>query len=690
MYQMCRWNDYDYSNLSKIRFSSFKGQGRKGIYNNAIIMLDTETSKSGPITYDKKGEIIPQPNYVVAFTISIRYNGKNIVTLYGNKPTECINCLSRMRAAMRGILFVYIFNLPYDWMFLRKFMFNAFGDPIRQLCVKSHNPILFEFENGIILKDAYVLAGRRLEKWADDLDVEHKKASGKWDYNKIRMQNPNEEFTKDELEYIEHDTLAGVECIDATMRVLHKNISSLPYTVTGIMRDAVTRKASRNDAHNKFLRFVPDPDTQLKLEDAFHGGYTHGNRYYYGSVINNVRAYDFTSSYPYIMLAYKLPSTKFYKLDGAFEKEEILHDAGTYAFLFKLVMFGADLKDYLTPMPYLQFSKCDKIINPVLDNGRVISCDYAEITINEYDLMILDSQYKFRKHACVDVEYASKNYLPRWYTDLIYELFYNKCTLKNVDPVLYQLEKGKLNAGYGNSVTKPCRKTIEENFITGEYTEKDNFDFYAEYEKYKKKRKSILNYAWGVWITSIAAYNLFQLGACVDYEHGGRWLYSDTDSCYSDLWDLEKINKYNAGCKKRLADNGYKPVTYEGRVYCPGAAELDGVYSEYIYLGAKRYCCRDAKKGELKITVAGVPKSGAKALKNDINNFKMGFSFPGSITGKLTHSYIYVDSIYKDKNGNEIGDSIDLNPCNYLLKQEDIFNFEDFIEVDEDVARNFR
>ena len=69
-----------------------------------------------------------------------------------------------------------------------------------------------------------MLAQKKLEKWADDLEVEHKKAVGKWDYSKFRNQEGNE-FTPDELEYIEHDTLAGVECLQKTLDIYKKKIN---------------------------------------------------------------------------------------------------------------------------------------------------------------------------------------------------------------------------------------------------------------------------------------------------------------------------------------------------------------------------------------------------------------------------------------------------------------------------------
>ena len=80
-------------------------------------------------------------------------------------------------------------------------------------------------------------------------------------------------------------------------------------------------------------------------------------------------------------------------------------------------------------------------------------------------------------------------------------------------------------------------------------------------------------------------------------------------------------------------------------------------------------------------TVAGVPKRGAVCLQDDISNFTRGFIFPGSKTGKQTHTYFYVPESYEDEKGNITGDSIDLSPCDYLL---DVINIEDWEKMFEE------
>ena len=196
------------------------------------------------------------------------------------------------------------------------------------------------------------------------------------------------------------------------------------------------------------------------------------------------------------------------------------------------------------------------------------------------------------------------------------------------------------------------------------------------YEKYLNNHNKVLPYQWGVYVTAYAFRNLFTLGACA-----GVWIYSDTDSCYGMDWDLQKVKDYNQKCKEKLHANGYEPIIWKEKEYCLGVATLDGEYSEFRTVGAKRYCGRSKEDNKLHSTVAGVPKRGAECLADDIDNFTRGFIFPGSKTGKQTHTYFYVEESYEDEKGNLTGDSIDLSPCDYLL---DVINIEDWEKMFEE------
>lgn len=355
-YKMLRWERFDYRILKNVMYSNRPGQKRdnKGeSFSDAIIMADSETSKK----YKKK----EYHNHICAWTISIRAFNQNIVTLYGQRPDKFCMCLQKIRQNLSGDnVVVYFHNLPYDWVFFELFMFDKFGLPKQQLNIKSHYPLFITFKNGIQFRDSLILAQRSLEKWADDLDVEHKKSVGLWDYEKIRNQSDN--LSRDELEYIEHDTLAGVECLQKTFDALGKKIYSAPFTATGIPREEVQKLGKKNNAKLLFDRIAPTYEQYKKLEKMFHGGFTHANRHLIGEIIRGlVSCYDFASSYPFVLLTEKYPMEKFKPFKDC-KLKDIL-DSEDHAFMFKLIMIRPHLKDDFIPMPVLQYSKCINTVN---------------------------------------------------------------------------------------------------------------------------------------------------------------------------------------------------------------------------------------------------------------------------------------------------------------------------------------
>ena len=202
-YKLTYYKDFDFSLFQCIDLK-YKTKKGKYSYNDVIIMADTETAKS--IEYPRILD-----NYVVAWSMAFRAFNRNLVTLYGHKPSEFIECLKEMRENLPGKdIYIYFHNLSYDWPFLRKWMIQAFGRPVKQLNTKSLFPLFINFDNGIIFKDSLSLSQCKLEKWAKDLSVTHKKAVGFWEYDKQRDQN-GYTFTAEELKYIECDVLAGVE-----------------------------------------------------------------------------------------------------------------------------------------------------------------------------------------------------------------------------------------------------------------------------------------------------------------------------------------------------------------------------------------------------------------------------------------------------------------------------------------------
>lgn len=678
-YVFCKWDAFDYTILQNIECRRKQGHSDK-TYNDLIMMADTETSKK------EKGKI--WHNHICAWSLSMRAYNHNIATLWGQDPRDFPRMLDEILAEMDGEeTYLYFHNLAYDHCFLRRFMYEAFGEPESQLNIRPLYPLIIRYANGLIVKDSLMLAQRRLEKWALDMDVTHKKAVGSWDYEKIR--NQSDELTQEELRYIECDVLAGVECIDATLDALHKNIATIPFTATGIPRGEARAIGKKYHAYDQYVKQTPEEyELQARNERLFHGGYTHNNRYTAGKVYP-AKCKDFSSSYPYHAIVTKMPSERFWRLDGEISPAYIIKNSETWAFTFRVQCIGLDLQDLRFPMPSLASSKCIGTVGAIVDNGRILRANYIDTYMNEIDFKLFVMIYKWENIVISDVYTASKDYLPKWYTDYIFKCFENKTRLKGVDSVLYSIEKAKLNAiAFGVIAQHPIRATIEENYETGEYYVPVDFDFAEEYLKKIKNRNNFLPYHWAMYITSAAQYSLFRFAMnCIDFENGGIWLYSDTDSVYATDFNEKMVAAYNNECKKKLQARGYGCVEHKGREYWLGIAEDDGDYSEFKGLHAKCYACRDRASGKLKITVAGVPKKGVECLENDLDNFHAFTVFPGEKTGKLQHKYFYVDEIYTDENGNVTGDSIDLSPCDYIIGDEqiptvDMFDSEEvFIQV---------
>lgn len=701
-YKRYFFKDFNYNILQNAIVRKFNSWGNE-TYNDLTMMIDTETSKKRKDVYiertihhvNGKDEVIteyqPCDNHVVIWTLSIRLFDIDICTLYGRKPSELIECINNILKVLKGkYTLFYVHNLTYDYTFLRKFFFREYGYPIEQLNVKSHYPIQIKFENGLILKDSLILAQRKLEKWAEDLDAPAKKQTGKWDYEKLR--NQDSDISEDELTYAEFDTLSGTQCIDILKKQLGKKLGNMPYTATGILRDELKKLATENKAKVLFNKIVPDFETYMFLVSMFHGGYVHGNKEYLESnLLKDVQGYDFASSYIFCLLCCKYPITKFKELKKQIDFDYIERNSEDHAFMFRIRLANVRLKDPDFPMPVLQFSKC-KTINDVTDNGRIIAAQFLETQTNEIDLKLIRKYYDFdEKYSTIwDVKVAKKGYLPDWFRNHLYKLFIDKTKLKGTG-ILYGIQKGKLNAGYGLSVQRMDKmmflevfediietneKGVEVEYHDGMYKLDNSIPPEEVYLKNIKKRSVFLPYQWGVWTTSYALEHLFELGSCCKL-----WLYSDTDSVYGIGWNKKLVKKLNYKYRKMNEKAGFKAVSHKGKDYWLGVAEtsLGDKYSEFKYMGAKRYCGRCKKDNKLHITVAGVPKSAADQLNDDIKNFKLNFVFDGTKSGKKTHNYLYVDDIYIDEFGNETADSVDLSPCDYKLDVVEYHSLEEYL-----------
>lgn len=116
------------------------------------------------------------------------------------------------------------------------------------------------------------------------------------------------------------------------------------------------------------------------------GGFTHANWFFTSKVLKNVDSYDFTSSYPFVMVSEKYPMSAFKKCNIKNKKQMI--DKNAYI----LVVRFTDIKSkYYND--FISYSKCRNIEKGVYDNGRVVSAKSLEITLTDIDFYIILKAY---------------------------------------------------------------------------------------------------------------------------------------------------------------------------------------------------------------------------------------------------------------------------------------------------------
>ena len=590
-----------------------------------IITVDTET-----FVFDNK-----DIGFITDWTITI----ENECCIYGNHVADLVNTIDKiadtLRADKEHLVRFYVHNLPYDYMFIRNHIISKWGVPDRSLASKTHRYIFLNWSSfGIELRDSQILTQRSLERLCQDMGTTEK-AVGTWDYKKFRT--PDSERTELEIKYVCIDTISLCKALRKYISDRGYTVANVPLTNTGFIR-ARARAESRKDKkwRNHFLSMQLDLNQYKQLLDAYHGGYTHANRYYINKIITKpMQCYDFASAYPSVICYKKYPMTNFTYTD-ALSLQDILDLKEDYAFCGYLRLTNVHVKKEC-PMPPMAFHKAKVCVFPEadartkkslyaenLDNGKIINAEVIIYPFTDPDLETILNSYDYDNADVASVMRAKKDYLPEWLINYVMTLYFNKSTLKHSDPVLYAISKGELNGIYGMMVQRIIQQICEEDFDTATWSSDIPEEKEQEMlDKFYKSKNSFLPFQWGCWVTAYAQENLFKLGACCK-----KWIYSDTDSVKGLEWDMDKLKIYNDDIIQFSKERGVGLVEYKGEQFRLGIADFDGEYSKFITHGSKRYCYRDADG--LHITVAGVPKEGVYCLNDDISNFKKGFIFRNS------------------------------------------------------------
>ena len=657
------------------------------IYYNLAMSFDIETSS---FYEDKNGVIYTNDDYR-KLKHTVKANKRAIMYIWQFAIEEnviigrtwndflyfCKKLYDYLNLKERYIV-VYVHNLSYEFQFICKWFnwVDIFADSERK-------PIKATTDSHFIFKCSYRLSGYSLEVLANNLKSHNiKKMVGDLNYNLIR--NSKTPISKEELKYCENDVLIVTSYIDEQINEFG-NIEKIPLTQTGKVRRYVRKQCFQNKEYQYFIKelTIEKPEYML-LKNAFMGGFTHCNAMYTNKICQNVTSYDFTSSYPTVLISEKYPMSKGKEVYITTESE-LLNLIKNYCVLVDLQF--TNIQTNFLYEQIISYSKCRNVKNPLINNGRIVQADTLTITCTDVDFLNIKDFYKWDNLKIGLCYIYKKDYLPKEFIKTILHLYKSKTELKGVDgkEVEYLHSKELLNSLYGMCVTSIVHDTI--SFNGAEWTtENGNLD--EELKNYNTDKNRFLFYHWGVWCTAYARNNLYTgIKECKD-----DYIYSDTDSI--KIFNAEKHQKYFEEYNKWIVQklekclNYHKipidyisPKTIKGESKTLGVWDFDGFYTMFKTLGAKRYIFQ--KDDKISITVCGLSKkSGKEFIENQKKPFLFfndGMFVDCEHTGKMTHTYIdkEIENIITDYLGNQAyyheKSYIHLEKTDYLLSLSDMY-----------------
>ena len=645
---MKNWLEFNY------HFSDRYTKKKKN-YDNTIYTFDIETTSYYilnnkiysafdylKLTDDEKEKCIFQSAmYIWMFSI-------NDVVYYGRTFEELEIFLDKLFFYNEDKKIVYVHNLSFEFQFLKSYF--KFNNVVARKAHKVMKCLLDKYN--IEFRCSYYLSNVKLELLPKIFKLNVKKLVGNLDYSKIR--NSKTILSDEELSYCENDCLVLYEYIKKELET-YEYLDKIPLTSTGKVRRELKNKISTNMSYKYKVRrsYNDNPNIYNLLVGCFQGGYTHSNYYYTDTIIKDVSSFDFNSSYPYVLVAYKYPMTGFKECFIRNEKQMI----SNFAYIL-IVKFKNISSKYFNN--FISGSKCVNVKKGKYDNGRLISAEEIEIVLTDVDFRFILKSHIYESYEIIKSYYAIYDFLSKEYIEFILEKYVGKTKLKNLEgfEVEYAKTKNSFNALYGMTVTNNIRDEVVFDGENWQELELSDNDIIKKLKK--EKMEGFLSFSWGVWCTAHARNNLLENLIKLD----DHVIYSDTDSLkLRNGFNKKVIDDYNKSVIDRLKKvseilkidyDKFCPQDSKGIKHPLGVFENDGEYYEFITQGAKKYCYTELKENikdndyvidkinnkfkTLSITVAGVPKTGNKCLK-DINDFRDNLVFDFKNTNKLLLAY---------------------------------------------------
>ncbi len=592
------------------------GKHKKKVrYLDCVCAFDIETSTD--------------PAWQINYMYIWQFQLDDMYTIIGRRWYEFTDMLQKISDYLDDLtLVVYVHNLSYEWQYLKGLFdigeHDVFASDVRRV-------IKFTALGNIEFRCSMMLSNMSLKQFTNSMHVEHEKLDGSDIYDV--QYYPWSELPEHVLEYSTYDVIGLVEAVKAKMRLDGDTLYTVPLTSTGYPRRDMKR-AMRYYPHEKLQRTLPDLTVYDMLTEAFRGGDTHANRYYSGSIVENVSSADRSSSYPDVMCNCMFPMGEWHALTA--DRQTLLKEMneGKNALLIHIRLKDVTLKNKYNGDPYIPRDKCRTIWHARYDNGRVLEAEELEMIVTDIDFYIINHDYQWSDLEVLRLYASEYDFLPACFVKVITNYYEQKTKLKGdkSKDMEYNKAKALLNSLYGMMAMKVLRPQIiyRDGTLHIDRTE-------SREELLKKAySKAYSSYAWGCWVTSWSRYRLWEGIQIVGHE---RFIYCDTDSVKYVSDPAVSFQAFNAERKSNSIYSGSLAKDAAGQIHYMGVYEPDGLYKRFSTLGAKRYAYEDLD-GVLHITIAGVAKeAGAKELEK-LENFHDKFLFMNS--GKTASTYVDV------------------------------------------------
>ena len=551
-------------------------------------------------------------------------------------------------------IILWIANAGFEFQFIRKY-FD--WDPEDFFAREDRHPLKAR-TGGIEIHEALTISGGSLAQLAKEYThtQKMKDEDGNSDLDYSIQRNSKTILTQKERDYCINDVAILAEWAAYIFDNYIIPDKRIPLTKTGILRSETRMQLVADkgkDGAAAYRRLIyeafPDEDTYNRwFKYLFRGGYVHSNCLMTGFTIKPkkkdknpfVDGYDITSSYPKEMLFEDgYPLTPF--IETPFSEDLLSTKCCIMTVRFTNIRRRwAHSIESSSKAIELESTPQKPVI---IDNGRIAQAGILTVMLTSVDMELYKRFYTWDNAEVLEFWTAEKGYLPLFIRRTLAKYYKLKAQLKRSgqkDTPEYAIAKQKVNSFFGMMVTRiELDKVSYDNFTQAWDIAEKELDFSEEI------KSLFLLPQWGIWVTALGRRSLLTVTADITEaigdgsgDNGAGVIYNDTDSIKvydPDGKAAEIIARYNAQIDEkrkaaRLLSSEFADL---------GQYDHEARYSKFKTLGAKRYLTEE--DGEIKATVAGLPKQSILKVKGDpFKKFDIdGMLLEAEVSLKKTISY---------------------------------------------------